>query len=61
MAAALRGDRLEVRVDGAVVWDGRVPPEALELRGPPGLRSDNARFDFELAVAPGGGPEVGTH
>jgi hypothetical protein len=61
MAAALRGDRLEVRVDGAVVWDGRVPPEALELRGPPGLRSDNARFDFELAVAPGDGPEVGTH
>jgi hypothetical protein len=57
LAARLRGERLEVRVDGAVAWDGSLPPEALELRGPPGLRSDNARFEFELAV-PGRDGEV---
>jgi hypothetical protein len=59
MAAALRNDRLEVRIDGSVAWEGLLPPEALELRGPPGLRSDNARFEFELAVPPGGGVHAG--
>ena len=52
LAAAVRGDRLEVRVDGALAWEGPLPAEALELRGPPGLRSDNARFEFELVAAP---------
>ena len=61
LAAVLRGDRLEVRVDGAVVWDGPLPLEALELHGPAGLRSDNARILFELAVASGPGRGVGTH
>jgi hypothetical protein len=59
MSAALRGERLEVRVDGAVAWDGRLPAKALELRGPPGLRSDNARFEFELAVASRSGGDAG--
>jgi hypothetical protein len=54
LSAVLRGERLEVRVDGSIAWEGLLPPEALELRGPPGLRSDNVCFEFELAVPPGG-------
>ncbi|MFL5263240.1 MAG: hypothetical protein ACJ79L_12635 [Anaeromyxobacteraceae bacterium] len=50
LAATLARERLEVRVDREVVWEGPLPREALELRGPAGLRSDNVRFEFELAV-----------
>ena len=57
LAAMVRGDRLEVRVDGAVVWEGTLPDDALELRGPPGLRTDNVRLDFEFAATSGRGPD----
>ncbi len=58
---AVRGDRLQVQVDGATAWEGPLPAEALELRGPPGLRSDNARFEFELAAPGAEAPGAGAH
>ncbi len=61
LAAAVRGDRLQVQVDGATAWEGPLPAEALELRGPPGLRSDNARFEFELAAPGAEAPGAGAH
>lgn len=50
MAAEIRGDRLDLWIDGALTWSGRLPPEALQLQGPFGLRSDNAAFDVRLSV-----------
>ena len=47
-----RGGELRVLVDGAPAWEGTLPPEALSLRGPAGVRSDNGRFDLELFVSP---------
>jgi hypothetical protein len=37
-------------VDGQRVWEGLLPPEALGLKGPVGLRTDNARGRFEVLV-----------
>lgn len=50
LSARLEGEILQVEVDGALAWSGRLGPEALELRGPVGLRTDNGRFDLELKV-----------
>jgi hypothetical protein len=52
LMARLRGTDLSVRVDGRLVWRGAIPLEALEFDGPWGIRSDNARFEFDLAVPP---------
>jgi hypothetical protein len=42
---------LQVRVDAALVWQGRLSGAALQLRGASGLRSDNVRFDvLELSA-----------
>ena len=51
LRAEQRGDELRVLVDGAPVWEGTLPPDALSLHGPPGFRSDNGRFDLELLVS----------
>ncbi|HEU4577988.1 MAG TPA: hypothetical protein VFS67_07025 [Polyangiaceae bacterium] len=40
--------QLEVKVDGASLWQGVVPPAVAALRGPVGLRSDNGQFDVRL-------------
>lgn len=42
-----RGQSLEVSIDGETVWRGALPPEASELSGPAGMRSDNVRLSFE--------------
>ncbi len=46
--AKLEGRILRVWADRALAWEGDVGDEALALRGPPGVRSDNGRFDMEL-------------
>ncbi len=48
LRAELRGEELEVRVDGKPIWQGALPPEALTFDGPVGLRTDNGRFELEL-------------
>jgi hypothetical protein len=40
--------QLDVQVDGASHWRGRLPAAAAALTGPVGLRSDNGRFDVQL-------------
>jgi hypothetical protein len=37
---------LTVTADGTVAWSGDLGPRSLEVEGPVGMRSDNARFDF---------------
>ena len=41
---------LRLFVDSDLVWEARLPPDALSLRGPIGIRTDNARFRFRLAT-----------
>jgi hypothetical protein len=50
LRAELHGDELLAYVDARSVWRGRLGPVAATLSGPPGIRSDNARLEFELAV-----------
>ena len=47
-AAGASALELEVRVDGVSLWRGVLPPAALALSGPVGLRSDNGQFDVRL-------------
>jgi hypothetical protein len=55
LSAAVKGDRLEVALDGEPVWRGALPAASLAFDGPVGLRSDNAEFEAELrASAPEG-------
>lgn len=55
LLAQMNGSEVRVSVDGRLVWEGELGPEALALDGPVGLRSDNGRFEFELLT-----PELGT-
>jgi hypothetical protein len=50
LRAEIQGEELRVFVDGTLVWQGLLGTAAAALRGPVGLRSDNARLEFELAV-----------
>ena len=54
-AHALRAEmnRAEMKVfaDNVLVWEGLVGPEAGNLEGPVGMRSDNARLEIELRAA----------
>jgi hypothetical protein len=54
LRAELAGRDLRVWADGAPAWQGTLGPEAAELYGTVGLRTDNVRLDFQLLV--GGGP-----
>jgi hypothetical protein len=45
-------DELTVTADGRVVWQGPLPDVASRLDGNVGIRTDNGRFEFELAAAP---------
>ena len=57
LAAALDGAALHVFIDGRPVWDGELGPEALDMDGPVGIRSDNARLEFALFAPPLTGQE----
>jgi hypothetical protein len=46
--ADLRGQRLTVKADGVLVWDGTLVPVVLRFNGPLGLRSDNAHVVFDF-------------
>ncbi len=50
LRAELRGTNLTLFADGAVAWEGTVDG-AMEIDGPVGLRSDNARFEFDYYAA----------
>jgi hypothetical protein len=54
-AHALRAEMNEVEMkvfaDNVLVWEGSVGPEAGNLEGPVGMRSDNARLDIEFRAA----------
>lgn len=50
--ATLAGTFLSVNVDGALAWEGHVEDDVLRFDGPVGLRSDNARFDFQFLANP---------
>ena len=50
LTAVLRADELRVFVDGGLMWQGGVGSDAVAVKGPAGVRSDNARLEFELAA-----------
>lgn len=53
LRAELSSGELLAWIDDALVWRGPLPPAALSLSGPAGLRSDNVSFDlvaFSTAV-----------
>ena len=47
LRADLKRDALTVTADGEVVWQGTLGNWIDDLAGPVGLRTDNARFEFE--------------
>lgn len=58
LRAELNDANLRVFVDGAIAWEGVLGLEALRLDGPVGIRSDNARVQFQMRVGelPGAQP-----
>lgn len=53
LRAELSSGELLAWIDDALVWRGPLPPTALSLSGPAGLRSDNVSFDLiAFATAP---------
>jgi hypothetical protein len=48
LRAELRGVEMTVLADNRLVWEGSVGNEVLDFDGPVGIRSDNARWEFEL-------------
>jgi hypothetical protein len=50
LSAAVQADELEVYADGRLVWHGMLGPIAAPLKGPAGVRSDNARLQFTLSA-----------
>jgi hypothetical protein len=55
LRASLRGATLALWADGVLAWEGMLGDDAQGPGGPVGLRSDNARFTFTMAVAGGDG------
>ena len=53
LRAVLRESELRVWADGVLAWQGDLGEEAVDLQGPVGLRSDNARFTFALSAIGG--------
>lgn len=53
LSAAIEGDLLRVFADDVLAWEGALPPQALRIDGPAGIRTDNAELDVELRT-PGG-------
>jgi hypothetical protein len=50
LRAAMSRDELKVFADNTLVWEGSVGSEALTLKGPVGIRSDNARLQLQVRV-----------
>jgi hypothetical protein len=48
LRAEMNDSEMKVFVDNSLVWEGSLGPEALSLDGAVGIRSDNARLEFEL-------------
>jgi hypothetical protein len=48
LSADLEEQELTVKADDTIVWQGTLIPVVLELKGPVGLRSDNARVVFDF-------------
>jgi hypothetical protein len=57
LEASMRGDHLVVLIDHEAVWRGDLGKDVASLDGPVGLRTDNARFAFELAAVAPADPE----
>ncbi len=55
LRAEIVGDALYAWIDNALVWTGTLPPEAREIRGPAGMRSDNVKLDNISLAAPRAG------
>ena len=51
LRAEMKGEEMRVFVDKDLVWEGEVGRDALSFDGPVGIRSDNARLEFELRSA----------
>ena len=51
LTATMSDSDLSVTADNKLVWWGDLGPAALTLRGPVGLRSDNARLLFDFLVS----------
>lgn len=51
LRAEMNGAEMRVFVDKDMVWEGEVGKDALDFDGPVGIRSDNARLEFELRSA----------
>jgi hypothetical protein len=51
LRAEMNGSEMKVFTDNSLVWEGSVGPEALDLSGPVGMRSDNARLQVEFLAA----------
>ena len=51
LRAVLHGTDLTITVDGKVAWHGSLASEMALPAGPPGFRTDNARFTFDYFVA----------
>jgi hypothetical protein len=56
LAAIMHGTELTVMVDGKKVWEGDAGPEAADLNGPVGIRSDNVRLALDLEAGQFNGP-----
>lgn len=61
LSAQITGDELVASIDGQVAWRGTLPPEARQIKGPAGFRSDNVAFDIEELSAPTGGDATSCH
>ena len=48
LRAEMKKKELKIFIDDHEVWKGIIEKEAAELHGPVGIRSDNARLEFEL-------------
>jgi len=48
LGAELNGEELRVFVDNRAVWEGSIGPDAQDLQGPVGIRSDNVRLALDL-------------
>jgi hypothetical protein len=60
LRAQMNGANLTVFVDDSPVWEGSVPTIVLGFHGPVGIRSDNARLQFQLRAAQPAGSSGGS-
>jgi len=56
LRAEMREAELRVFADNHEVWEGDLGPDTAKLDGPVGIRSDNARLEFEFLARESKGP-----